>query len=140
VRSTFVNNDGTIEEQEIRLELEPLGSPRIVVFPDRIPSSDQAMATIDIFDFDTRGLQDLNLSNLAAANSDVRYRVDIVGGPGLITHDAANDGNNQDLVALDNVVTSTFEVMTASGAVTPWKYWFLPRTSSVFLRSATICA
>jgi adhesin/invasin len=116
IRATFLNADGTIQEQEIQVDMEPLGSPRIVVFPPRIPSSREARATIDVFDFDTRGLEDLNLAGLAAANSDVRYRVDIVGGPGNITHEVDNSGGPDDLVADDNVSTAVFEVTAASGA------------------------
>ncbi|UCH26610.1 MAG: hypothetical protein JSV66_02885 [Trueperaceae bacterium] len=116
IRATFLNADGTIQEQEIQVDMEPLGSPKIVVFPPRIPSSREAMATIDVFDFDTRGLQDLNLNTLAAANSDVRYRVDIVGGPGNITREVDNSGGPDDLVADDNISTAVFEVTAASGA------------------------
>lgn len=116
LRATFVNSDGTIETQEHDVALEPLGAPRIVVFPERIPASRNAVATIDVFDFDTRGLDDLNTQGLVAARSDVRYRVEIDEGPGRITGQVENRASDMDLIADDNVSTAVFESDQASGA------------------------
>ncbi len=115
IRATFLNADGTLEEQNTELTLTPLGSPKIVVFPARVPASRAVMVTVDIFDFDTRGLDDLNVTGLAAANANTRYRVDLIGGPGRISQALINDGANFDLVADDNVSTAVVEIISASG-------------------------
>jgi adhesin/invasin len=71
---------------------------------------------VDVFDFDSRGLADLNLEGLAGANSKVRYRVDVNSGPGIITRDVSNDGDEGDLVADDNLSSASFELMRGTGA------------------------
>ncbi len=116
IRVTFVNDDGIIEDQELTIELSPLGAPRFVFFPERLPARPGAVVTIDIFDFDTGGLEELGLTGLAAANAAAPYRVDVVGGPGRVVEPVTNDGSGLDLVAEDNVSTVVMEVEGAAGA------------------------
>ncbi len=108
LRATFVNDDGTIITEEMDVNATPLGSPRIVIFPESIPADRSALATIDIFDFDARSLSDLQAAGLMNVQADSRYRVNLVSGPGTIEEGGAR--NTYDLVSNDSVSTSVFEV------------------------------
>lgn len=106
LRTTFVNNDGTIINEEMEVNATPLGSPRVVIFPDRIPSGQSKVSTIDVFDFDARSLADLQTAGLMSAGSDSRYRVNLVSGPGTISETSTSAF---DLVDGDSISTSVYE-------------------------------
>lgn len=117
LRTTFTNDDGTIETQEVGVQAAPLESPRIVIFPSRVPSGQDSVASIDIFDFDSRSIDQLSMAGLMAVDSNVRYRANVINGPGRIDEQVTNSGSGLDLVADDNVSTATFDFgQQASGA------------------------
>ncbi|WP_041657802.1 Ig-like domain-containing protein [Marinithermus hydrothermalis] len=99
VRAAVVNRSGALITGEVTLRSDPLGTPRVVIFPERIPANRAARAVIDIFDFEAESLE----------GQGARYRVQVLSGPGQVVTEARNDGGGLDLVADDNVHTALYE-------------------------------
>ncbi len=99
VRAIAVNRSGSVVTGGVVVRSDPLGTPRVVVFPERIPANRSSRAVIDIFDFEAESLEDPG----------GRYRVQVLSGPGRIVAEARNDGNGLDFVADDNVHTALYE-------------------------------
>ncbi len=104
VRSIVTNLDGSVVTGEAVVASTPLGTPRLVVFPESIPANRPSRAVIDIFDFDAEALE----------TDGPRYRVEILTGPGSIVQEADNSGSGADLIADDNVHSAMYESETTA--------------------------